>query len=200
MLRSAAAPRALLAFALLPSLAAAGACGDDGTGPSGPGSMSAVLVDSPVDGGGSGLAGTFEADVVVQVSTDGSAWEDVGDASSVVVGLQADEPVSVGREVEVPAGDYRHLRVRISGAAAELDAGSVVGGEPLDEPADIEVADGEEIVVEREVFSFRVDAETAMSVVVDVRSDDWVTAGVAADGSVSPEAFRSAVVVETRRS
>lgn len=198
-LSSAPLPRVLLGVALLPFLAVAGACGDDGTGPSGSGSMSAVLVDFPI-GGGSALAGAFEADVEVQVSADGSAWENVGAASSVVVGLQADEPVTVGGEVEVSGGDYRHVRATVSGAVATLDAGSVVGGETLDEPARIEVAGGEEVVVEREVFSFRVDAETAMTVVVDVRSVDWVTADVAADGSVSSEAFRSAVVVEARRS
>lgn len=199
----------VLLLAALAGLGSLAACGDDdGTGPEGPGTVSAVMTDP---GGSSAVAsrgaaaasqgaftGTFDGEVQVQISTDGETWVDVGSPASVSVDLQSSGETTIRSDVEVDAGTYSHIRVVMSGAGAGLNAGAVIGGVTFSSAVNVSVAGGSEVTVEKEVVQFRVDSETDMVVVVDLNSEAWITSETAESGSASEAQVQSAMAMDAR--
>lgn len=190
------------------------ACGDDdGTGPEGPGNVSAVAVDDGDEAAGTAGAartagasarqqvftGTFEGDLQVEISTDGETWTELGSAQSVSVDLQVGEEATIHGGTEVSAGNYRNIRLVMSGASATLEAGGDVGGTPIDSQTTVSVAGGSEVTIEAEVFPFTVDAENDMTIVVDLEAEDWITAGTIDSENASATAVETAVSLEAVR-
>lgn len=195
-------------LAALAGLGSLAACGDGSTGPEGSGTVTAVMTDQ---NGSAGVAsrgattsgqasfdGTFDGEVQVQISTDGETWVDVGAPQSVSVDLQSSGETTVQSDVEVDGGNYTRVRVVMSGASANLDAGAVIGGTTFSSAVSVSVGGGSETTVEKQVVQFQVDSDTDMVLAVDLNSEAWITSESAQSGSASEAEVESAVAVDAR--
>lgn len=201
--------RPVLVLAVLAGLGSLAACGDDdGTGPEGSGTMSAAMTDEngsaavasrgAASSGQASYSGTFDGEVQVQISTDGETWVDVGAPGSVSVDLQSSGQTTVQSDVEVEAGDYSRVRVVMSGASANLDAGAVLGGTEFSSAVSVSVGGGSEVTVEKQIVQFRVSSDTDILLVVDLNSEAWITSESAESGSASEAEVESAMAVDAR--
>lgn len=185
---------------------------DDTSGPEGPGSMDVVMHDDtteassvsspntapPAQAPGT-FSGTFDGDVLLQVSADGETWVDVSSPASVTVDLQSDSETTIATDSTVAAGSYSHVRVVISNATAHIASGAQIGGVTYDAAIDISVGSGSEVTVEKEMFPFSIDGDTELIVSVDLNSDSWVDA-LSAESKTAAEAdIQAGVAVEVRR-
>jgi len=182
------------------------ACGDS-TGPDGPGMVDVVMYDGSAQAltGPPGAAaadtysGTFEGDVTVELSPDGQTWIDVSSPTSATVDLQSEDRTTVTSEAEVAGGSYSHVRITLHSATATLDAGAQIGGTTLATAANISIGGGSDVVVEKEVFPFTLDADVAMVLSVDLNSEAWVSQQTVTSGTAASSEIQSATAVEVRR-
>lgn len=180
------------------------ACDDDPAAPGGDdtGTVEAVVTDDPQSASPSAatlvrrstapaavFTGTASGDFRVDISTDGSTWVQLGSLNGISLELQsAIDETSVHGEQTVAAGTYTRVRLVLENAAADLSAGSVIGGITLGADASVSVAGGGQVVIERAV-QFQVTASSRTRVVFDLNSEAWitesaVTAGTAAQSEV----------------
>jgi hypothetical protein len=182
------------------------ACGDS-TGPDGPGSVDVVMYDGSAQatrGPSSAAAadtysGTFEGEVTVEISTDGQTWIDVSPPTSATVDLQSEDRTTITTEAEVAGGSYSHIRITLRSATATLDVGAQIGGTTLGTEANISIGGGSDVVVEKEVFPFSLDADVQMVLSVDLNSEAWVSQQSVTSGTAASSEIQSATSVEVRR-
>lgn len=178
---------ALVAFA---TAGFAAACSDSGTSPSETGTVQAYMQDQPSQGqaseymvarddgantlGGS-YSGTFEGEAQVQISADGHTWIQLAPPSSASVQLQASgEGVDLHGEVTVPVGTYTRVRLVLTGAQANLEAGSTIGGISLGASVSLRVGANGSVMIEKQVPPFEVRADTRTRIYWDLNSHLWV--------------------------
>jgi len=146
--------------------------------------------------GAAAFTGSFEGDVSVAVSLDGSTWVDLGSPADVSITAQAGAGTDVHGEVQVPVGTYTRVRLTLAGVTARLAAGSSIGGLTLTTETSIVLGGSDEsIVIEAQVppFTVRADASARTEILFDLNSESWITqaavqAGVVADAAVESAA------------
>lgn len=176
---------------------------DDPTGPDGDdGDVEAFVIDDPAstspsvtDRVGTNtvaaavISGFVTGDARVDISVDGTEWIELGSMSDINLDLQSStDQASVNGETSVPVGSYTMVRLVLDGAAAQVLAGSDIGGVVVGADATVTVGDGGQITIERQV-QFNVSADTDTHIVFDLNSEQWitqtaVTAGQASEASV----------------
>lgn len=122
-------------------------------------------------------SGRLSSSAKVEISADGVTWVELGSPAAVLVTLQSHvEETTVHTRASVPVGTYSRVRLTLSGAEAEIEAGAVVGGVTLTSAVAIRVggSDGE-VVIEKEVEPFTVKADTHVRVLFDLNTEEWVT-------------------------
>lgn len=204
----------------LPALAAilalgALACGE-GTAPPETAVLEAVVRDDPVTliaAGARGLSfahhkqfgaayyhGTLGARVQVLLSVDGVSFVPLGSPGPTSLALQDGGAEATLHEAgEVPVGTYRHVRLVISDAAAELTAGSTFGSTELAEGASLQLAGPAGFVVDLELPApLQLGPGQAVTLVFDLNSEMWVSGEEVARGSVDPGKVAGAVSVGLR--
>ena len=197
-------------------LPAAAACSDDATGPDGA-SVTAVVHDDPGSGSASvrpdfskiraaatsegAYSGEIRANVTVQISADGEAWTDVYSRAtgSSEVDLQSSSETTLVTGAGVEAGTYSHVRVVLQSPSADLNAGSTITGSAGDLTLDGDVtlslgSDGQ-LVIEKQVADFEVDADSNATVVTDLNSEAWIDQESVEAGAASSSQVRSAAAV-----
>ena len=181
------------------------ACGDS-TGPDGPGLVDVVMHDGsaqpmmgPSAAAGDTYSGTFKGEVKVEISTNGQTWIDVAPPTSATVNLQSEGRTTVRSEAEVAGGSYSHIRITLHGATATLNVGARIGGATLGTAANISIGGGSDVVVEREIFPFTLDADVEMVLSVDLNSEAWVSQQSVTSGTAASSTIQSATSVEVRR-
>lgn len=192
------------------------ACDDEdpaGPGGDGEGEVEAYVMDDPGSAAPSVadrtalsaasaavITGSFSGDARVEISIDGTQWVQLGSLSSIDVDLQSSsDEVSVNGEASVPVGAYTMVRLVLDGAAAEVLAGSEIGGIVLAADATVTVGTGGQIIVEK-ALQFTVADETKTRIAFDLNAEQWitqtaVTAGTAAEASVDASVAASASLV-----
>jgi hypothetical protein len=193
---------AVIALAMLPLAA----CDDDS--PTGPGNggetgtMEAVVRDGAgassqapaLTSHASGeVSGQFQADVRVQVQVDG-AWQDISGMTSLNAEAELGGGESVMGSASVEARTYERVRVIVSNAEADVDAGSDIGIGPIEVSVSLVVAGGNDVVVEYSQ-PVTVQADGTTRLVLDLNSEAWLTADAVNAGAVTSAAFEGAAAV-----
>lgn len=188
-------------------LACTSACtGDDPVEP-GMGSASATITDNAheVDPLGESdgtsprilrhgpYSGRLSSSATVEISADGETWVDLGLPTAVEVTLQSHfEETTIYTMASVPVGTYSRVRLTLSGAEAEIDAGGTVGGITLNSAVAITLGGSDsEVVIEKEIEPFTVKATSHVRVAFDLNSEGWVHEESAGDGTAADEEVRS---------
>jgi hypothetical protein len=159
---------------------ALGACGDEGPN-EGAATAEARMTDTPPSQTTEpAYEGPTTTNAMVEISTDGSTWVELGSPNGITMQLQARDSTTVHGEAEVAAGTYTRVRLTLQGAKAKLLAGSRIGTTTLTSDTDIDLggSDGS-IVIEKQVPGFTVtaDADTRTVITFDLNSEIWLTAG-----------------------
>lgn len=137
-------------------------------------------------------SGRLSSSATVEISANGAAWVELGSPTAVMVTLQSHaEETTVNTRASVPVGTYNLVRLTLSGAEAEIEAGGVIGGITLASAVGIRVggSDGE-VVIEKEVEPFTVKADTHVRILFDLNSEGWVTEESAEDQMAEDEEVR----------
>lgn len=199
--------RILTIVTALSTLGLTTACNGDDPIEAGTGSASAAITDNahaidPMSATGAAqgrilmhgdFSGTLSGSALVEVSADGETWVAIGSPASVLVTLQShQEETTVRSRMSVPVGTYSRVRLTLSGAQAQIDAGGTVGGITLTSAVAITVggSDGE-VVIEKEVEPFTITTNTHARVAFDLNSEGWVTEEAAAEETVGDEEIRT---------
>lgn len=94
-----------------------------------------------------------------------------------------------------PAGP---VEGQMNGAAeVTVHAGSEIGGTTFPSEMKVDVAQAEDLVVEREITSPPVESDEAVLVTFDLNSDTWLTADAVNAGQAGNAAIEAAVTVST---
>jgi hypothetical protein len=171
------------------------ACGDDPAGPV-EGQMNGAVVDLPPVA--SSYTGNIAGDFQFSVSTDGQTWVDVGTLNGITVLLQDSTETSMHGAQDAPTGAFRHVRMRLQAAEVTVDAGSEIDGTNYGSDMKVDVAQVEDLVVERQVTSPAVGSDEAVLVTFDLNSEVWLTAAVVNAGEAANAAIEPVVTVSTR--
>jgi hypothetical protein len=181
----------LAALTLLPLLAA---CGDDPAGPV-EGQMNGAVVDRPATA--SDYTGNVAGNFQFSVSTDGQTWIDVGSLNGITLLLQDSTATSMHGAQDAPTGAFRHVRMRVQAAEVTVDAGSEIGGTNFPSDMKVDVAQTEDLIVERQVTSPAVGSDEAVLVTFDLNTETWLTVDVVNAGEAANSAIEPAVTVST---
>jgi hypothetical protein len=181
------------------------ACDDDPSGPDGSGRIEAFVIDDPqsaspsvTDAPGDGIAidrsttgraaftGTAQGDFQASISVDGQTWVDLGSLNGITVDLQTTgQETSVHGEQSVPVGTYAHVRLILDGVNAELSAGSVIGAITLGVDTFVSVNGGGQVVIERTIPPFSIEADADARLVFDLNAEAWLTESALTLGSAA---------------
>lgn len=187
------------------ALLAAGCGGDDPVGVDDRGTASASVSDNPSttsafrseswrpEAAGT-FSGSLNASAAVEISADGQTWIDLGSPSNISLALQSTgSETTIASSAEIPVGTYTRVRLRLSGATANIDAGAVLGALTLSSAVAIKVGGADqEVVIEKTVEPFTVTADVHTHVMFDLNSEAWVTAGNAEDETAEDEEVEEA--------
>lgn len=193
-------------------LAAAGC--DDTTGPEDRAMVSASMTDggaaqyfvSPAATSGSSApaqaaaaSGNMSGSAQVAIYSEAHGWVSLDTPQNASLTLQSGNETTLATSASVPAGTYTRVRLMLNGFHVNLAAGSSLGGVILDGAVDITVggADGY-VEIEKEVSSFRLEANQSASVRFNLNSQAWVTqesaqAQSAADAAITAAATATVV-------
>lgn len=202
--------RPWMAVLLAAGVAVLTGCDDDEdtTGPPPPepevGDVSAVVMDDAAAEGEPGEAndfsGTLTGNARVEVQAEGETeFTDLGQDEEITVTLQAaeGEETTITAVTEADAGSYTSVRLVLTGAQVQIDAGSTIEETTLEEDSTLTVgaeAETDEVVIEEQVtFDVTTDAETTFT--FDLNSGSWVTQAALDAGDVDPTTIEGAGTV-----
>jgi hypothetical protein len=205
--------RGTIGIALAGVIVGAAACQEGPTGTPW-GYVAAAVTDDPSitngfpgdpDGGtagggaqqaGASFRGQFEAVAEIAILRNGSGWVVMGPATPVAIPLQSEpEAAAFQGRGGMPVGTYTRARLTLSGARAELMAGSHIGGEQVSQDTLIRVGQGEAFVIEKDIAQFTLTSRTRVRVLFDLNAQDWLDARTLRDAVVDAEKVRAATVV-----
>jgi hypothetical protein len=145
---------------------------------------------------GASFRGQFEAMAEIAILRNGSGWVVMGPASPVTTPLQSEpEAAAFQGRGGMPVGTYTRARLTLSGARADLLAGSHIGGEQVARDTVIRVGQGEAFVIEKDIAQFTLTSRTRVRLLFDLNAQEWLDAGSLRDGAVDDEKVRAATVV-----
>lgn len=138
-------------------------------------------------------SGRLSTSAKVEISANGAAWVELGSPEAILVTLQSHtEETTVHTRTSIPVGTYNRVRLTLTGAEVEIDAGAVLDGATLSSAVGIAVggSDGE-VVIEKEVEPFTVKTSTHVRVLFDLNTEEWVTEENAEEQMAEDEVVRS---------
>jgi hypothetical protein len=192
---------ALSALVLLPL---AGCDDDSATAPNGQeeGTMQAVIQDNGASGVPSAVApqetsgevsGQFAAEARVEVMVDG-AWQQVSDLADLNAQAELQGGSSTMGSATVEARTYERVRIVVSNAEADIEAGSDIGLGPIQVDLTLAIGGGGDIVVEHPQ-PVTVQAGATTQLVLDLNSSAWLDENAVQAGAVSSASFQSAAQI-----
>jgi hypothetical protein len=147
------------------------------------------------------ITGSLAGNVFVSLSADGTTWVDLGSPNGITIPLQLAGATTVHGEQDAPARSYNRVRLVFDGVVARLKSGSVVGGTSLSSDVDLPLGGPDhrvELVVPVPAFEVLVDPSSRRTVLFELRSHLWLTAGALQAGMVADGALQGAVLATTR--
>lgn len=139
------------------------------------------------------VSGQFEGQVTVQVEVDGT-WQDVEGMTSLNANAELRSGESTMGSTTVEARTYDRVRIVVTDANADVDAGSDIGAGPIEVDVSLAIAGGGEVIVEyNQPVTVQADATTRL--VLDINSQSWLTSDAVQAGAVTRAAFEGAATV-----
>lgn len=166
------------------------------------GTMEAVIQDNggaqsatqawATEGSGE-VSGEFEGQARVEVMVDG-AWQQVSGLTNLNAEAELRGGESIMGSATVGARTYDRVRLVVSNARADVDAGSDIGIGPIEASISLTIAGGSDVVVEyNQPVTVQADGSTRL--VLDINSQAWLTSDALEAGAVTSAAFQSAATV-----
>ena len=178
--------RTLTALTAIAALAGA-ACSDDdpSDAPLTTGTVTASLTDAPSASAlaagqaaqlQSAFSGTFSGDARVEIYSEANGWVEVANEESAQVDLGGSAQTAVGSNTEIRADvPYSRVRLTITGGQAVIDAGAILGGLTLLADVTLSLGTSGDVVIEKDVTPFTVQADATSTLQIDLNSELWVT-------------------------
>lgn len=139
------------------------------------------------------VSGQFEGQATVQVEVDGT-WQDVEGMTSLNADADLRSGESTMGSTTVEARTYDRVRIVVTDANADVDAGSDIGAGPIEVDVSLAIAGGGEVIVEyNQPVTVQADATTRL--VLDINSQAWLTSDAVQAGAVTRAAFEGAATV-----
>ncbi|TVP78432.1 MAG: hypothetical protein EA352_02080 [Gemmatimonadales bacterium] len=191
----------LTAIALLPLAA----CGSDSptTPNEGEGTMEMVVRDGPNAESEGPMArtlssegevsGAFQGEVRLEAEVDG-AWQTVTGLGNLDAEVELRGGESLAGSATVEARTWDRVRVVVSDANAEVDAGSQIGIGPIEVGVTLTIAGGSQVVLEHDQ-PVSVQADGTTRIVLDLNSEAWLTESAVGAEAVTAAAFEGAAAV-----
>jgi hypothetical protein len=205
--------RIVTTFAIMALLGTATACTDDDPIAGGMASASASITDDASSqsalrsGGGASdqvaadghFSGSFTGNAEVAISTDGEMWVDLGNPAQVTVALQSNgEETTIHSRTAIQPGTYTRVRLTLSSARADVDAGATLGGVSFTGAVSINVGGADQrVVIEKQVQPFTVQANTHARILFDLNSEGWIHQGSAEEGSAEDQEVQDSTDART---
>lgn len=182
-----------------------GACSDS-TGPEGQARVTATISDAPGPAtvayysGDPGpqpaafsFSGQMQGSAQVFIYSEAHGWVSLGSPAAATLALQSSNATTVHGTASVPAGTYTRVRLVLDGTAAHIGAGADLGGLILGAGVTITMggSDGR-IEIEKSVSTFRLLANTSVTLDFDLNSEAWVNQTTAQAQAVSDTEVASA--------
>lgn len=199
-------------FALVALLGATTACTDDDPVAGGTASASATITDDASSSsalqGDDGAAlraladghfsGGLSSNAQVAISADGETWVDLGSPAPVTVALQSNgNETTVHSRAAIQPGTYTRVRLTLTEARADIDAGAMLGGISFTSAVSIAVGGADQsVVIEKQVAPFTVESDSHVLIRFDMNSEQWVDEETADDESVEDERVRESTVAD----
>lgn len=139
------------------------------------------------------VSGQFEGQATVQVEVDGT-WRDVEGMTSLNANAELRGGESTMGSTTVEARTYDRVRIVVTNANADVDAGSDVGAGPIQVDVSLAIAGGGEVIVEYNQ-PVTVQANATTRLVLDINSQAWLTSDAVQAGAVTRAAFEGAATV-----
>jgi hypothetical protein len=143
------------------------------------------------------FSGSLAGNTQVSASADGSTWVDLGSLNGITINLQrASDSSTVHGESDLEVGTYSRVRLTFRGVRARLEAGSIFGGLTLNTQVEVVLGGSdEEVVIEKTVPSFAVEAGTLTHIYFELNSEAWLTETSVQARSVADAAVQQSVSV-----
>lgn len=139
------------------------------------------------------VSGQFEGQATVQVEVDGT-WQDVEGMTSLNADAELRSGESTMGSTTVEARTYDRVRIVVTNANTDVDAGSDIGAGPIEVDLSLAIAGGGEVIVEyNQPVTVQADATTRL--VLDINSQAWLTSDAVQAGAVTRAAFEGAATV-----
>lgn len=139
--------------------------------------------------------GVLAATVSVSLSVDGATWVEATVSYPVEVDLQSAERRTPLLAPDVPAGTYRHLRLRLQDASVLLAPGAEIGGLELTASERVLVHGGEAAILELEMPPLTVAEGGSAELAIDLNAERWVIEDHVVAGSIPAVAVARAIAV-----
>lgn len=139
------------------------------------------------------VSGQFEGQAAVQVQVDGT-WRDVEGMTSLNADTELRSGESTMGSTTVEARTYDRVRIVVTNANADVDAGSDIGAGPIQVDVSLAIAGGGEVIVEYNQ-PVTVQANATTRLVLDINSEAWLTSDAVQAGAVTRAAFEGAATV-----
>jgi len=140
-----------------------------------PRASSPILGTTAAQAASSSVSGTITGAAQVMIYSETDGWFAVGSPRDLALQMQAADSSAVATSVTIPSGSYSRVRLVLVGCAADLDAGSVVGGVTLSSALRLPIGGGDEYVsIDVDVPPFTVSATGTAELHLDLHSDSWI--------------------------
>ena len=173
----------LLNLALIASVVASTACGDDALDPDVTGLVNVVVHDNTA---ASALSGTAAGNIHASIRSTANEWVDVGTPNGITVALQSTAPTvtTVHGVTSAPAGTYDQVRLtfsRVTFTVTDVGQGTIVTN-----TGSAEAAGTTDLELEISVNDFTVsESGGTASVSFDLNLEDWLTNQMLSDGLIA---------------
>lgn len=148
--------------------------------------------------GAASVTGRLSGNMQVSVWSDG--WTSLGSPNGITVPLNSGA-VTVHGAQSLREGFYSRVRLTMQGVTAFLQTGSVVGGTTLISDVTLELGGDDffvDITVSVPAFEVTADEGVKRTIIIELRSQQWLTAAAVQSRRVEDAALRSAITVSTR--
>ncbi len=142
------------------------------------------------------FTGSLSGAAQVMIYSETQGWFAVGSPRDLSLRLQAGDSSAVASAATIPSDTYTRVRLVLAGCAADLHAGSVIGGVPLSSALNLALGGSDNYAtIDIDVPPFTVSAAGTAKVRLDLHSAAWVNQTNVGSQAVSDAELQAATTV-----
>jgi len=144
------------------------------------------------------VQGSFLGNFIVSIYSPEGVWVDLGRRAQMTLPLGNGAPNALLESLDIPPGTYTRVRVLLCHSSADVDPGSWVAGEEVDEDSHVFLTETGDIYIIRDVEPFQVAPSRPVHLDIDLNSSGWLTRDVLERGEANIPIFEDQVKVRVR--